>query len=98
MQTRLFHAVILCGTALGVSSGCGSLRESARGAEPRAYVPGGASIAVHQERCRLPDGSCNEHCRMTANGTCLDPCFVHTKTCAAPCLRPDGTCGWPPTK
>lgn len=88
MKSRLFHVIVICGAALGASTpGCtpGTGEMQSRNPDP-------------QDRCKLPNGRCNEHCRPLGLGQCLDPCFVHTTTCHAECIRPDGSCGWPPTK
>jgi hypothetical protein len=47
-------------------------------------------------RCRAPGGGCLPECTELAGGKCLDPCFIHTTECSKDCLRPDGTCGFPP--
>jgi hypothetical protein len=94
MSARLFHVIVICGAALNVSiSGCSSqeytglvLAQNGAGRDPDPL-----------DRCRLPDGSCHEHCQPAGN-QCLDPCFVHTAACNPSCVRPDGSCGWPPTK
>ena len=87
--SRLFHAVVVVGAALGsVGPGCAS----ADGDEEPEQV------SVTEERCKLPDGGCVEHCTPLLDGGCLDPCFVHTDTCSPDCLLLDGGCGWPPTK
>jgi len=91
VSTRLFHAVVVVGAALGsVVPGCASA-DSEDGAKPEQ-----ASVA--EDRCKLPDGGCIEHCTPLLDGGCLDPCFVHTATCSPDCLLFDGGCGWPPTK
>ena len=95
MKTRLFHTIVVCGAALASSAGCGSLKDAAR---PPERAAAGTLVARHEERCRLPDGTCHHQCRTLASGACLDPCFVHTDTCNPVCVLPDGTCGWPPTK
>jgi hypothetical protein len=94
MGSRLFHVIVICGAALNVTaSGCNSqeyaglaLAQNRAGWDPDPLG-----------RCRLPDGSCVEHCQ-PAGLRCLDPCFVHTATCNPACVQPDGSCGWPPTK
>lgn len=95
MRARLFHVIVICGAALSATAaGCSSSRTSEEN-------PGLASLQDPDplDRCRLPDGSCNEHCRpLASSGECLDPCFVHTSTCNPSCVQPDGSCGWPPTK
>jgi hypothetical protein len=103
VPTRLFHTLVVCGSALGaLSVACaGSDGAQVGGAE---LQPGetagnaGTSETTDDDRCRAPDGGCNEHCAPLASGGCLDPCFVHTATCSPDCLKLDGTCGWPPTK
>jgi hypothetical protein len=47
-------------------------------------------------RCRAANGRCSEGCTELAGGRCLDPCFIHTAECSRDCLKPDGTCGFPP--
>ena len=104
MRTRLFHTVVVCGSALGaLSVGCASDSDDGLSAEGTALYPDAAggnaeSETVEQDRCRAADGGCNEHCAPLANGGCLDPCFVHTRSCSPDCLELDGACGWPPTK
>ncbi|HVR18845.1 MAG TPA: hypothetical protein VMS65_04100 [Polyangiaceae bacterium] len=47
-------------------------------------------------RCRAANGRCPEGCTELAGNRCLDPCFIHTAECSRDCLKPDGTCGFPP--
>jgi hypothetical protein len=99
MRSRLFHAIVVCGAALGCGSETGGPEEHGDGAaELDAGLAPVDSGTNHEERCRLADGGCHEHCSRLADGSCLDPCFVHTETCSPDCLLLDGTCGWPPTK
>lgn len=101
MTSRLFHAIVVCGAALGASSlGCATdpgpgSNPSDAGLSGTDAGAGGDGVA---ERCKLPEGGCGEHCSPLGDGGCLDPCFVHTVTCSPDCLRLDGSCGWPPTK
>lgn len=94
MKTRLFHTIVICGAALAAPLACIPAEDAV---EVDASVVG-APDPVEQDRCRLPDGTCNEHCAPLPGGECLDPCFVHTTECSPDCLQPDGSCGWPPTK
>lgn len=101
MATRLFHAIIVCGAALGtLPLACGEGPEVTRSNEPGTEGDGGVEVrdASAEQRCLSPDGGCSEHCTALADGGCLDPCFVHTETCSPDCLQLDGSCGWPPTK
>lgn len=112
MRTRLFHSIVAYGAALGFALGCSSEGDTPEVDEPNevsvdggandASLTGdtndGASVSVHESRCRLPDGGCHEHCTPLPAGECLDPCFVHTVDCSPDCLLADGSCGWPPTK
>jgi hypothetical protein len=59
---------------------------------PAQWPPARAFTA----RCRAPAGGCVPECTELAGGRCLDPCFIHTPECSKDCLRPDGTCGFPP--
>lgn len=96
MTTRLFHAIIVCGAALSaVPLACGEA-PSPRGSFENEDA--GVADPNSEDRCKLSDGGCAEHCRPIADGGCLDPCFVHTVTCSPDCLQLDGSCGWPPTK
>jgi hypothetical protein len=97
MGTRLFHVIVIFGAALSTAGCSGKSEEGVS----LAFLDGG--MDGHDPdplgRCRLPDGSCNEHCRpLASTGQCLDPCFVHTANCNPSCVRADGSCGWPPTK
>jgi hypothetical protein len=67
-------------------------REDGRDVEPAEWPPARAFTA----RCRAPSGACAPECTELAGGRCLDPCFIHTPDCSKDCLKPDGTCGWPP--
>jgi hypothetical protein len=89
MKTRLFHTIVLCGAALGSAPlGCGSSEKDEE-----------KNDETIESRCKLPDGTCDpEHCTARADGSCVDPCFVHTETCSPDCIQLDGSCGWPPTK
>jgi hypothetical protein len=105
VRTRLFHTLVVCGSALGaLSVACASDADDDLNAESAELYPdaagadAGASRAADGGRCRAADGGCNEHCAPIASGGCLDPCFVHTTTCSPDCLEFDGSCGWPPTK
>lgn len=101
MTTRLFHAIIVCGAALSaVPLACGGERNMNDWAENETGTPADAGVAdgSSENRCRLADGGCAEHCSPVADGGCLDPCFVHTLTCSPDCRELDGSCGWPPTK
>lgn len=99
MNSRLFHVIVIFGAAMGAATaGCSpSTQPDTR---HTAGISGewGRKDPDPEDRCRLPDGSCNEHCRLLATGECLDPCFVHSDTCNTICIQPDGSCGWPPTK
>jgi hypothetical protein len=101
MASRLFHSIVVCGAALGaLPLSCAG--EGGRG-DPAPPDAGASDVGDgggggQAERCREPDGGCKEHCPPTADGRCLDPCFVHTEVCSPDCLLPDGGCGWPPTK
>lgn len=102
MRTRLFHAVVICGAALSASTlGCCSKQPYGQTGSI-ATVQGGQGghdpDPDPQDRCKLPNGECNEHCPPVGVDQCLDPCFVHTTTCNPVCVQPDGSCGWPPTK
>ena len=89
MTTRLFHTIVLCGAALvALPTGCGGASDDDDRTEKERL----------ENRCKLEDGTCDEHCSTLAGGECLDPCFVRTDTCAPDCVQPDGSCGWPPTK
>ncbi len=101
MASRLFHSIVVCGAALGALP----LSCAAEGGRADPSPPDGGALDMGKgegggeaERCREPDGGCNEHCPPIADGGCLDPCFVHTEACSPHCLLPDGGCGWPPTK
>jgi hypothetical protein len=100
--SRLFHAIVLCGAAFAASCGAAPLGDSdeddAAPPNPATAEDGNATEAVHEQRCRLPDGGCHEHCTALPGDRCLDPCFVHTTECSPDCLELDGSCGWPPTK
>lgn len=99
-KSRLFHVIVICGAAMSAATtGCSSGKQSQEQAG-LASLQGAAGVRDPDplDRCRLPDGSCSEHCRLLATGQCLDPCFVHTATCNPNCVKPDGSCGWPPTK
>jgi hypothetical protein len=103
VPTRLFHTLVVCGSALGaLAVACAS--DDGAGVGGTELHPddagdnAGAAGMMDEDRCRAPDGGCNEHCAPLASGGCLDPCFVHTATCSPDCLTLDGTCGWPPTK
>jgi hypothetical protein len=101
MPSRLFHTVVVCGAAfaalpLACAAEGGLDDPTLAGSGELPSVDGGSG--GEGERCRTPEGTCNEHCAPIADGGCLDPCFVHTKECSPDCLRRDGTCGWPPTK
>lgn len=99
MSNRLFHVIVICGAALSTSTlGCSPAKQP--GTHTAAVVQGGQrhKDPDPEDRCRLPDGSCNEHCSLLATGQCLDPCFVHSTTCNPVCVQSDGSCGWPPTK
>jgi hypothetical protein len=102
MTTRLFHAIIVCGAALGmVPLACGAEAEAEHGKADEAgaaTTDAGAPDGNVENRCRLADGGCAEHCSPLGDGGCLDPCFVHTSSCSPDCLQLDGSCGWPPTK
>ena len=101
MTTRLFHAIIVCGAALSaVPLACSSepLANDSTKSETGTPTDAGVTDGNHENRCKLPDGGCAEHCSPLADGGCLDPCFVHTVTCSPDCLGLDGSCGWPPTK
>src|SRR5690349_4034928 len=100
MTTRLFHAIIVCGAALSaVPLACSSEPLVADRGEDESVTPKDAGVADGREnRCKLADGGCAEHCSPLADGGCLDPCFVHTVSCSPDCLQLDGSCGWPPTK
>ena len=102
MHTRLFHTLVVCGTALGaVPLACAADPDGHAGARPGTEAAGGQAESSEPERaarCLAPDGGCNEHCAPLASGDCLDPCFVHTEECSPDCRLPDGGCGWPPTK
>jgi hypothetical protein len=67
-------------------------REDTSDAAPAEWPPARAFTA----RCRAPGGGCAPECAELAGGRCLDPCFIHTPDCSKDCLKPDGTCGWPP--
>jgi hypothetical protein len=98
METRLFHVIVICGIALSATAGCSSSRLSENAGLASLDGGTGGRDPDPLARCRLPDGKCNEHCRPLATGQCLDPCFTHTATCNPTCVKPDGSCGWPPTK
>ena len=97
MKSRLFHAIIICGAALGAPMiGC-----APAGAPPETEMADDTDMDRDTDpldRCLLPDGQCVEHCAPLAGGQCLDPCFVHTTECSPDCRQSDGSCGWPPTK
>jgi hypothetical protein len=90
LKTRLFHAIVLGGAALGASAlgGCASADDADAGAEGSG--PSG--------RCRTPEGGCDERCLTMPERGCHDPCFVDSDECAVDCVQVDGSCGWPPTK
>lgn len=100
MTSRLFHAIIVCGAALGMAPlACGADSEHGAGDEPgMPATDAGTADGNVEDRCRLADGGCAEHCSPIADGGCLDPCFVHTVSCSPDCVQLDGSCGWPPTK
>lgn len=100
MRAKLFHVIVICGAALSATAGGCSSGGQPGGQAGLASLQSGAGERGPDplERCRLPDGNCSEHCRLLASGECLDPCFVHTATCNPNCVKPDGSCGWPPTK
>lgn len=104
MKSRLFHTIIVCGAALGGPPlGCAADAQVDPDTGDAADAGADATDARNNDpapldRCRLPEGGCNEHCSPLGDGGCLDPCFVHTVTCSPDCLRLDGSCGWPPTK
>jgi hypothetical protein len=59
---------------------------------PEEWPPARAFTA----RCRAPGGGCSPDCTPLAGGRCLDPCFIHTAECSRDCVKPDGSCGFPP--
>lgn len=66
--------------------------EDAQKVAPAEWPPARAFTA----RCRAAGGGCIPECTELAGGRCLDPCFIHTPDCSKDCLKPDGTCGFPP--
>lgn len=101
MASRLFHTIVVYGAALGaLPLSCAAPDELAPPAadDGGALEPGSAGAGGEVDRCSMPDGGCDEHCRPLADGGCLDPCFAHTEDCSPTCVQADGTCGWPPTK
>ena len=104
MKSRLFHTIVVYGASLGVVPlGCAAdagvaSKPSDKGEVGRSGPDAGTDNGELVDRCKLPEGGCDEHCSPLSDGGCLDPCFVHTMTCSPDCLRLDGSCGWPPTK
>jgi hypothetical protein len=99
MSSRLFHVIVICGAAMGAATtGCSPSKQSDPQTTASIQNKPARKDPDPADRCRLPDGECNEHCRPLASGECLDPCFVHGDSCNTVCIQPDGSCGWPPTK
>ena len=63
MTTRLFHAIIVCGSALSaLPLACGSEPLANESPEHHANTPADAGVADEtlKTRCKLADGSCAE--------------------------------------